>query len=138
MTFLGFSKPTDNYSKLPHEFISMLPDIDTIGELKVILYILRHTWGYSEFDKPKKMTLDELQNGRKRRDGSRIDKGTGLSLNSIRSGVEKAVERGLLKVETDESDKARIEKWYILNMADESNIESSLSNFDSRGSNFDS
>src|SRR5690606_22831222 len=28
--------------------------------------------------------------------------------------------------------------WYFLNMADESNIESSLSNFDSRGSNFDS
>lgn len=137
MIFKGFEFPEQNYSKLPHEFIDLLPQIDSLAELKVILYILRHTWGFSEFDKPKKMTLDELQNGRKRRDGSRMDGGTGLSVNSIKAGVEKAAERGILKIETDESDRARIEKWYSLNMSDESNFDSRLSKVDSLPSKVD-
>jgi hypothetical protein len=136
--FKGFQKPTENYSKLPHEFIDLLPEIDSLAEMKVILYILRHTWGFSEFDKPKKITLDELQNGRKRRDGSRMDGGTGLSVNSIKSGVERAVERGILTVESDETDKARIEKWYCLNMSDESNLDTRLSKVDSLPSKVDS
>lgn len=121
--FQGFQQPEQNYSKLPHEFVDMLPEIDSLAELKVTLYILRHTWGFSEFDKPKKITTDEFEHGRKKRDGSRMDGGTGLSPNSIRSGLEKAVERGTMQVETDETDKARIEKYYSLNMAPDSNLE---------------
>jgi len=138
MTFQGFKQPEQNYSKLPHEFIDLLPEIDSLAELKVVLYVLRHTWGFSEYDKPKKMTLDELQNGRKRRDGSRMDGGTGLSVNSIKSGAEKAVERGILTVEVDETDAARIEKWYCLNMSDESKFDTRLSNLDTRLSKVDS
>lgn len=135
--FHGFAKPTENYSKLPHEFIKILPDIDSLAELKVVLYVLRHTWGFSEYDKPKKMTLDELQNGRKKRDGSRMDGGTGLSINSIKAGAEKAVDRGILKVEVDESDLARIEKRYCLSMSPESSFDDGLSNLDSRPSEAD-
>ena len=124
MTFKGFERPTDNYSKLPHSFIDLLPTIDTMAEMKVVLYLLRHTWGFSEFGKPKKLTTDEFANGRKKRDQSRMDAGTGLSENSVRAGIEKAVEHGFFTVETDESDKARIEKWYCLNMEVDSEIES--------------
>jgi len=42
--FPGFTEPTENWSKLPHSLIGALPDIRTVAELKVILYILRHTW----------------------------------------------------------------------------------------------
>lgn len=122
MTFQGFSIPEQNYSKLPHQFIDLLPEIDSLAELKVTLYTLRHTWGFSEYDKPKKITTDEFENGRKRRDGTRIDNGTGLSPNSIRAGLEKAIERGTLTVEVDDTDKARIEKYYSLNMSDDSNL----------------
>lgn len=132
--FNGFTKPEQNYSKLPHDFVDRLSEIETVAELKVVLYVLRHTWGFSEFDKPKKMTYDEIANGRKRKDGTRIDGGTGLSVNSIHAGAEKAVEHGFLTIETDESDKARIEKWYCLNMADESNFDSSPSKIDTRPS----
>lgn len=115
-TFGGFETPKQNYSKMPHSLIDSLPLIKTVSELKVILYILRHTWGYSEFGKPKKITLDEMCDGRKRRDGTRMDNGTGLSPNSIRSGASDAVEHGFLLVEKDESDKARVETYYCLNI----------------------
>lgn len=116
--FSGFSKPSQNYSKLPHALIECLPIIETVAELKVVIYLLRHTWGYSEYDKPKKITTDEFMNGRKKKDGSRMDKGTGLSNNSVITGLEKAVEHGFIVVEVDDSDKARIEKHYRLNMSD--------------------
>jgi len=127
MSFSGFSIPEQNYSKLPHEFIDIMAEVDSLAELKVTLYVLRHTWGFSEYDKPKKITTDEFENGRKRKDGSRMDKGTGLSSNSILAGLERAVERGTLLVEVDDTDKARIRKYYSLNMSDNSKVEPSSS-----------
>lgn len=115
-SFKGFPSPEQNYSKLPHAFINLLPTFDSMAELKVVIYILRHTWGFSEFDKPKRITTDEFMNGRKKKDGSRMDKGTGLASNSVVSGLSSAVEHGYINVETDDKDKARIKKFYSLNM----------------------
>lgn len=137
MTFKGFERPEQNYSKLPHSFIDVLPQIDTMAEMKVVLYLLRHTWGFSEFGKPKKLTTDEFCNGRKKKDQSRMDNGTGLSENSVRSGLEKAIEHGFILVEIDETDKARIEKWYCLNMEDSSNFEARGANFEDRSAEFE-
>ena len=136
MNFKGFERPTENYSKLPHSLIDSLPEMDTVAEIKVVLYLLRNTWGFSEFGRPKRLTTDEFANGRKRKDQSRMDAGTGLSDNSVRAGLVKAVEHGFILVETDETDKARIEKWYCLNMGDDSNIESRGANFEGLGANF--
>ena len=120
-TFQGFRPPTENWSKLPHELINALPLIETIGEMKVILYVLRHTWGYQ--DDEKRISLDEFQNGRKhshrylkRHPDSppRIDNGTGLSVNTIKDGIERAVKHGFLEVDEDATDKARIKRWYRL------------------------
>lgn len=114
---MGFPIPEQNYSKLPHVLIEQLPNIDSMAELKVVLYLLRHTWGFSEYGKPKKITTDEFMSGRKKSDGSRMDGGTGLSNNSVITGLEKAVEHGFIVVEVDDTDKARIEKCYSLNMS---------------------
>lgn len=113
-SFSGFGEPMENWSKLPHEFIDALPLIETLAEMKVILYILRHTWGFH--DDRKKMTLDEFENGRKRRDGSRLDGGTGMSRNSVKDGIKRALDHGFVVVESDEKDKARIKRWYALNL----------------------
>lgn len=113
--FTGFSEPKENWSKLPHEFINALPIISSESELKVILYILRHTWGYG--DGEKRITLDEFSNGRKRKNGTRIDRGTGQSINAIRDGLKRAEEHGFIKSEKDESDKARIKTCYWLAMS---------------------
>lgn len=114
--FQGFSDPDRNYVDLPLDLITALPLIDTLAEMKVVIYVLRHTWGYREYDEGKKITLDEFEHGRKRRDGTRIDPGIGMVKNSILSGIGRAVDHGFLQVETDESDKARIEKFYSLRM----------------------
>ena len=82
--------------------------------MKVIEYVLRHTWGFRET--VRVITTDEFINGRKRKDRSRIDKGTGLSRQSVITGLKKAVEHGYLLVEKKGTDKARLKKIYSLNM----------------------
>lgn len=114
-TFQGFGTPEENWSKLPHTLIAALSLIETVSELKVILYILRHTWGYHETE--KRISLDEFANGRKRRGGERLDDGTGLSIPSIRNGIKRAIDHGFVSVEVDDSDKARVKKFYSLNQS---------------------
>lgn len=115
--FNGFITPDENWSKLPHQLIDALPLIDSEGECKVILYILRHTWGYR--DTEKKITIDEFCNGRKRKDGSRIDGGTGMSVNAVRLGLKKAVVHGFIIHEQDKSDLARIRNYFKLRMSED-------------------
>src|SRR5579859_4294234 len=116
MPFAGFGEPAKNFSELPHDLIAALPLFETLAELKVVLYILRHTWGYHEYDEPKRITLDEFEHGRKNRKGIRVDGGIGMARNSILNGLERATEHGFISTETNDSDKARIEKFYSLRM----------------------
>ena len=116
--FPGFQPPTENWSKLPHELIDQMAGMNA-AELKTVLYILRHTWGYG--DAIKQISVEEFCNGRQRADGSRIDNGCGLSPNSVRSGLDAAVKRGLVDVLVDDSDAARIRKFYAIRMARDGN-----------------
>ncbi len=113
--FKGFSDPKENWSKLPHEFIEALPTINSMSELKCILYILRHTWGYH--DERKRITTDEFMDGRKRKDGTRIDSGTGLSKKSVILGLQRAEKHGFIEVDLDKRDMARMKKSYKLRMS---------------------
>ncbi len=110
--FQGFNEPRQNWSKLPHQLIDALPEIETIGEMKVIVYTLRHTWGYQ--DDYKKITLDEFQYGRKQKNGERIDSGTGLTRPTIIDGIKRAIKHGFLFEHTDSTDPARVKKFYSL------------------------
>lgn len=110
--FKGFSIPRSNYSMLPHAFIDLMGEDMDGSELKVTIYILRHTWGYQEFDLPKRITIDEFCNGRKKKDGTRMDKGTGLSDQSVRNGLEAAIKRGTVVMTEDATDKGRIKRYY--------------------------
>jgi hypothetical protein len=116
--FGGFTPPVSNYFRMPVEWINISAEITNLAEMKVVEYVLRHTWGYHEYDgKPKPITVDEFMYGRKRGDGSRIDKGTGLkSDRSVKDGIKAAIEHGYLICEVDASDKARIVKAYALKM----------------------
>lgn len=111
--FTGFEEPQANYSKLPHALIDELNNINSVSELKVILYILRHTWGFRDAD--KKITIDEFCTGRKRADGSRMDGGCGIHPNSVRAGLDAAIEHGYILVEEDARDLARIKRRYSIN-----------------------
>lgn len=118
MIFKGFETPQQNWFKMPNCWTDITAGIDNLAELKVVEYVLRHTWGYSEYGEMKRITIDEFVNGRKRSDGSRLDRGTGLSERSVYEGLKKADEHGYLIVESDESDRARIRKSYCLRLLD--------------------
>lgn len=114
--FAGFKLPEENWTKLPNELIEALPLVETLGELKVILYVLRHTWGFQEYETEhgKKITLDEFANGRKRKNRSRLDGGTGMDRKTIIDGISRAIHHGFLRVETDDRDLARIKQFFSL------------------------
>src|SRR6266568_5762183 len=146
--FAGFSTPEANFFRLPNEWTDITAHITSLAEMKLVEYVLKHTWGYSEFDMVKKITTDEFMYGRKKKDGTRIDIGTGLSKPSVIEGLNNAVKHGLLEVEIDDSDKARIKKYYKLRMktpmkeaepeenvvhADVKNVNIGVKNFNSRG-----
>lgn len=116
--FPGFWHPDLNqgFTKMPHELIDLLHKIDSITELKIVLYIMRHTWGFQEFDKAKKITTDEFMKGRKRKDGTCIDNGTGLSDWGVKDGIAKALRHGYIVCEIDDRDKGRVKKYYAMNI----------------------
>lgn len=120
--FAGFEAPEANFSKLPHALINALPLINSLAEMKVILYVLRHTWGFSEYENSKRITFDEFMNGRKNRHGGRIDGGTGMSENSVKDGVKRAVDHGFLVQESDGKDFGRSSYVYRLNIIEEEPI----------------
>src|SRR3989440_9180597 len=146
--FEGFSTPEANFFRLPNEWTDITAHVTSLAEMKLVEYVLKYTWGYSEFDVVKKITTDEFMSGRKRKSGERIDNGTGLSKPSVIAGLKSAVAHGLLEEETDDSDKARVKKYYELKMktlivedepekeaphAEVNNLYIGVKNFNSRG-----
>lgn len=122
--FAGFYDPRlyDGWTKLPNEFIEEeLCNINSVAELKVILYVMRHTWGYQEYDGLKKITIEEFAHGRHRRDGTQLDNGTGLGLTAVKDGVRKAVEHGYFVIEYDKSNPWRVKKLYGLKLREQEN-----------------
>ncbi len=116
LTFPGFEPPSSNFFRMPNNWTDITADMKSMAEMKVVEYILRHTWGYQEYGIMKRITIDEFMYGRRRQDGSRLDKGTGLSEQSVRNGLESALADGLIQEEIDDSDKARVKKYYCLRM----------------------
>jgi hypothetical protein len=115
-TFSGFDRPKQNWFKMPKMWTDITSEISSIAELKVVEYVLKHTWGYQEYGLKKRITLDEFRHGRKGKNRVRMDKGTGLSKPSVIAGIKSAVKRGLLEEAVDDSDKARVKKYYSLRM----------------------
>src|SRR5712691_7510708 len=76
-TYEGFSKPEANFFRLPNEWTDITAHLTSLAEMKLVEYVLKHTWGYSEFDVVKKITTDEFMYGRKKKNGERIDIVTG-------------------------------------------------------------
>src|SRR5918911_359399 len=89
--FNGYSKP--NYTMVPDElFDEQLPYLSG-AELKVLLYIIRRTFGFKKDS--DNVSLQQMLNGISTRDGERLDRGVGLSkktlLGALRSLEEKHI-----------------------------------------------
>jgi hypothetical protein len=114
--FAGFVRPEQNWFRLPSDWTDITAGITSLAELKVVEYVLKHTWGYQEYGVTKQITTDEFMYGRLRKDGTRMDVGTGLSNRSVIDGLKHAVQHGYLIEEVDASDRGRVKKYYALKM----------------------
>lgn len=90
--FIGFASP--RYTQVPDElFDDLLPDL-TGAELKVLMYVIRRTFGFKRDS--DHISLSQMVQGITRKDGSILDRGTGLTKESIIRAARTLVDKGIL------------------------------------------
>ena len=90
--FPGFQKP--NYTPVPDEvFDLLLPELSG-AELKVLLYVIRRTFGFNK--RVDRISKSQLERGIRCQNGDVLDHGTGLSRRAVRSAIKTLVEKSVL------------------------------------------
>jgi hypothetical protein len=87
LRFKGFISP--RYTQVPDALFDELMAYLSGAELKVLLYIIRRTFGFKK--ESDNISLRQICKGIKTREGEVLDKGTGLSLSTVQIAL-----RGLL------------------------------------------
>lgn len=90
----------------------------TLGEFRLFGYLLRHQLRF-RVTQPVRITDDEMMYGRKKKDGSRIDQGCGITgPNSLKDARQRLLEKRWIRVDEDLSDPARPKRWYLVEVSD--------------------
>lgn len=100
------------YYKAFHDVTAYMPLLSG-NAWKVLCYVLRHTLGFQEWE-PKRITLDEFCKGRKLRNRTRMDTGTGLAEHAVIRAIKECIAVDVLYVEVDGHDQGRIQKRYAV------------------------
>jgi len=82
--FTGYSSP--NYTPIPDLLLDEHLAFLSEKELKVLLYICRRTFGFKK--DTDDISIEQMVNGITRKDGERLDYGTGLSRPSVTKAVQ--------------------------------------------------
>src|SRR5690348_1032204 len=91
--FAGWDVP--HFTPIPDQLLDeWLPHL-TEAELKVLLYIMRRTFGFKK--NADAISLSQMRDGITRRDGTRLDRGVGMAESSILRGVKGLVGKGLIE-----------------------------------------
>jgi hypothetical protein len=98
--FAGFSSP--KYTQVPDELFDELMPRLSESELKVLLYVIRRTFGFKKDSDT--ISLKQMVDGIKTRDGRQLDNGTGLSRPGVTKGVRGLVAKGVLIADRNRSD----------------------------------
>jgi hypothetical protein len=90
--FKGYTKP--NYTPVPDElFDEQLPDLSG-AELKVLLYIIRRTFGFKK--ERDNISLNQLLHGITTKEDVVLDRGTGLSKKTLLETIKNLIEKNLI------------------------------------------
>ncbi len=97
--FSGYTSP--NYTQVPDElFDRQLPDL-TGAELKVLLYIMRRTFGWKKDS--DNISLKQMVEGITKKDGTIQDRGAGLSKSAAAKAVKGLIAKGVIVSQRDRS-----------------------------------
>lgn len=114
--FRGFEGPS--YTPVPDiVFDELAPEL-TEAELRVLLYIVRRTFGFKR--QADAISLSQLVSGITTRDGRVLDRGTGMSRPGVTKGIKGLAEKKIIIVEkgTDERGENQV-NVYRLRFRDE-------------------
>lgn len=93
LKFQGFYNPRT--TPVPDNFFDeVMPDLSG-AELKVLLYVFRRTFGFKK-DRDN-ISLSQMVAGIVRKDGTLLDRGTGLGKGSVARALNTLVEKGIIK-----------------------------------------
>lgn len=93
--FRGYAGP--NYTQVPDElFDEQLPDLSG-AELKVLLYIMRRTFGFKR--ESDNISISQMLNGLCSRSGRQLDRGVGLSKKTLLLAIRSLEEQDIIMTE---------------------------------------
>ncbi|MDQ2636814.1 MAG: replication protein, partial [Actinomycetota bacterium] len=81
---------------MPDQIIDELMADLSGAELKVLLYVVRRTFGFGK--DADAISVSQMADGITKKDGTVLDRGTGLARSSIRKATAALVEKGILTV----------------------------------------
>jgi len=93
--FAGFQNP--NYTLVPDEVFDELLTVLSGGELKVLLYIIRRTFGFKKDS--DNISLSQMLHGIARKDGSQLDGGVGLSKPTLLQALRTLQDKNIIETE---------------------------------------
>ena len=113
LKFKGFLSP--RYTQVPDELFDELMAYLSGAELKVLLYIIRRTFGFKKDS--DNISLRQICHGITTRDGEILDKGTGLSLSTVQIALKGLLEKNCVITARNRSkEKGDEPTTYSLNM----------------------
>ena len=111
--FKGFISP--RYTQVPDELFDELMAHLSGAELKVLMYIIRRTFGFKKDS--DNISLNQICNGIKTREGEVLDKGTGLSLSTVQIALRELIAKNcVITVRNRSKEKGDEPTTYSLNI----------------------
>lgn len=92
--FKGFSRP--NTTPCPDELFDRFMFELTFAELKVLLYIIRRTYGFKKYSDT--ISLKQISQGIVRKSGVRLDNGAMIDRRTAMRAIKKLEEKGLIYI----------------------------------------
>lgn len=115
LRFTGYFAP--NYTPVPDQLFDEHLHLLSGAELKVLLYICRRTFGFKRDS--DNISLNQMLDGIVKKDGTRLDNGTGLSKSTLLKAIKSLVEMNFIISEQRSSDSRGNEPTnYRLNVRD--------------------